>query len=784
MSIGPEFGDAYIEVHADTRALRTELRAAAAAAGKEFGADWGGAADTALGKELSVLGRRIETAMKQGGRDSGTDWAQGFADEVKRRLRNFDQDIISAGVSGDWSKVASRFENLGAAVEGVRAKFKELDETQQLSRNSIVDLRRSFDQWAITVNRDNSFQKAHAEALEMNAAFKRAAIELVKVSQASKDARRDFSLFGRLKGSRNNFLNLVGSMSVAVEKFGDNFIRTFTSGDLTRGFQTFVSNFEGLGSVFKDQGFLAGIKQFGESFQGALGGAINGGGKGGWQGALTGLVAGFLQLGQAVGAVVLAIGALNIIAPAITGLAGIVTALAGSLAFALAGALLPIGPLALAAAAGVGTLVVAFQGAGDELKTAIKPFKDWYTAIKKPVQERLFKELEKDIGAFKDVLNNFVGPLLLAGADALSDVMSHIVLAFNREEVKNTLNILLTTLPQILHDIGIGFGDLLTGLLGFFAPISIYVTGIAQNLSDMAWQFSQWANSTEGQTAISEFFAGAAASAKILWDLIVSVGGALATLFSQGKDTGDSFLVKLTDIVDKFTEWADSDEGRAKIATWFQFAKDLADKLWDAISTVGRVIGELDTPENREALLSLLSAFTQILDAVGKVALAVAPLAPAFTFAFKVIGALAQSAADLIGKVSSAIQSLITALGKITVPSALRTIADLAGRISGLNIHLPGAASGAIVTGPTRLLAGEDGPEAIVPLNRPLSQVDPSVRALSALAQGKNGPMSNVATASGTGQVWGEGAIQVVTSVANPVIVANMVFDRIVEKAR
>lgn len=48
-------------------------------------------------------------------------------------------------------------------------------------------------------------------------------------------------------------------------------------------------------------------------------------------------------------------------------------------------------------------------------------------------------------------------------------------------------------------------------------------------------------------------------------------------------------------------------------------------------------------------------------------------------------------------------------------------------------------ASGGIVTRPTYSLSGEAGPEAIVPLNRNLSQVDPAVRWLSALAQGKEG---------------------------------------------
>ena len=47
------------------------------------------------------------------------------------------------------------------------------------------------------------------------------------------------------------------------------------------------------------------------------------------------------------------------------------------------------------------------------------------------------------------------------------------------------------------------------------------------------------------------------------------------------------------------------------------------------------------------------------------------------------------------------------------------------------------AASGYMTNGPAVKLIGEAGPEAVVPLRRPLSQVDPSVRALSAYAQGK-----------------------------------------------
>ena len=94
------------------------------------------------------------------------------------------------------------------------------------------------------------------------------------------------------------------------------------------------------------------------------------------------------------------------------------------------------------------------------------------------------------------------------------------------------------------------------------------------------------------------------------------------------------------------------------------------------------------------------------------------------------------------------------------------------------------AASGALLYGPTRILAGEAGPEAIVPLHRPLSQVDPSVRALSAFAQGKGTPaMAGGGIVSGGKSINIEtGAIQVNGSL-DPRRTAIEVINRIIERA-
>lgn len=50
--------------------------------------------------------------------------------------------------------------------------------------------------------------------------------------------------------------------------------------------------------------------------------------------------------------------------------------------------------------------------------------------------------------------------------------------------------------------------------------------------------------------------------------------------------------------------------------------------------------------------------------------------------------------------------------------------------------NFPKTAKGGTFSGAQARIIGEAGPEAVVPLNRPLNQVDPSVRALSAIAQG------------------------------------------------
>lgn len=95
----------------------------------------------------------------------------------------------------------------------------------------------------------------------------------------------------------------------------------------------------------------------------------------------------------------------------------------------------------------------------------------------------------------------------------------------------------------------------------------------------------------------------------------------------------------------------------------------------------------------------------------------------------------------------------------------------------------PPTATGGTFAGPQKRLIGEAGPEAVVPLRRPLSQVDPSVRWLSAIAQGIGSPMASggIGGTPSRSVVFEAGSI-VVQGVLDPRDAALEVADAVAER--
>jgi hypothetical protein len=112
---------------------------------------------------------------------------------------------------------------------------------------------------------------------------------------------------------------------------------------------------------------------------------------------------------------------------------------------------------------------------------------------------------------------------------------------------------------------------------------------------------------------------------------------------------------------------------------------------------------------------------------------------------------------------------ILSAIGHIDIASLMHGSIKVAGKTISW-------AEGGLVLNPTFGLAGEAGPEAIVPLNRPLHMVDPAVRELSAIAQGLRAPRSSAAAQ----KVIDVGGISIITPTKDPAAVAQETINRLV----
>lgn len=138
-------------------------------------------------------------------------------------------------------------------------------------------------------------------------------------------------------------------------------------------------------------------------------------------------------------------------------------------------------------------------------------------------------------------------------------------------------------------------------------------------------------------------------------------------------------------------------------------------------------------------------------------------------------GAVGGALSGVTNAITSPFSAALSAVNRIvgSIRSAASTAASIARSIPTPGGGIPWFATGGIVSGARVVGVGEAGPEAIVPLDRPLAQVDPSVRWLSAIAQGM--PLN-----SGGGTTVQPGAIQIITPYSDPELVANQVLDGIV----
>lgn len=624
------------------------------------------------------------------------------------------------------------------------------------------------------------------------------------------------------RGSRNNFLNFIGSM--------------------TRNLTNLIGIVPKIGAAFLD--FAGKVSDAGGGLSGILK-VVGGGG---------GLLKMFGKLAGASAGIAIAITAIVglIVGPLVAALSlalGVVTALAASLTFALIGALAAVSTAFLPFIAGIAVVTGAILSLDDamknKLKKSIKPLVDEFKLLGDIAADELFAKAPEQAERLGEALTGLRG-LVRGVARAMSDVGDIFLDMIEGPGFKQFTKEMKKFLPDAVRSLGRIFANTLGGIGGMFVaaiPITERFLGWLERITG---EFSAWANSEEGRKEVEEFLERAGDSARSIGNFLREVTELLGTIFSGTKGSGDNIFDSMAESVEKFNNFLK--ENPDALEDWAEDAERFADAVGRLVVDIGKLMDALDESTTRKFAITgiefvsgqfqtlaflvrktgeLISgtagifkrAFDQMKEALSRFAGSwketwdrnsqrakdlIRGIKEFFSSAMETIGRVTsrvmgavvrffanagdaawdlyqdimngpKAAFDKLNELIGKIPGLIAAVGRSTlkipgvgvVRTAIQGLADGLGTavgwvetlISALGRidfpdppswlkkgweALPGTAIGGIFVGPQARLIGEAGPEAVVPLNRPLNQVDPAVRMLSAFAQGKLGNVSNV----------------------------------------
>lgn len=354
------------------------------------------------------------------------------------------------------------------------------------------------------------------------------------------------------------------------------------------------------------------VSELGDSMQGAAGG-------GGFLSKAFDAIAGSAgRSGAGLAAIVVIVEALL---PYLVAVGGGIIALAGQLAYASAQAI-PLATNLGALALGAVATVVATRGLGDSFKalgkqqeaanasnvktkegqealkkatdeykasldnlpksaqqfvTSISSLSGAFTGLRRDVQDSFFKGLGDQIKETSDRLLPTLRKGLVGTAGVINDGANALLKwAGSKEGVKQIATI-FSGLNGILRPLMSGIGGFAKGFLTIFTGALGPGKEMAQTISDIGDRFSEWAGKFVKGGGLTDLLDKAKEAGGKLLDILGNVGGILGDLFAGSSDLGGDLLQSLADITQGFKDMLDSADGKQKMGDFFAAAgRDLS----------------------------------------------------------------------------------------------------------------------------------------------------------------------------------------------------------------
>lgn len=331
---------------------------------------------------------------------------------------------------------------------------------------------------------------------------------------------------------------------------------------------------------------------------------------------------------------------LSLIGPLISalggGLAGL-AAMAANLSTALS--TLSVAPLLLGAVGlALGSLLITFRAFGSELKDTSPSIKALTREAKsladawKSLQANVAESTLREMVGFLKPAGERVLPLLstaLASVGQQLGITGRAMLewfASDKFEANFTTNsqtatrfmqslrkMLFGTSPAID-----GVSEATGGLVHWLSDLAVATEPLLDRFGALLTRFGEWTSTLldtpQEMGEFKDFLDYAASKGAQAGRMIQDIWTGLTGIFRAGRGTGDSLLGSFENTLQRFTDWANSPDGQARIEEFFRNIEPTARAFAGLIGDIFRALGQLSEDANTAALLEMLS--TDLLPAI------------------------------------------------------------------------------------------------------------------------------------------------------------------------
>lgn len=176
-----------------------------------------------------------------------------------------------------------------------------------------------------------------------------------------------------------------------------------------------------------------------------------------------------------------------------------------------------------------------------------------------------------------------------------------------------------TYIPDAIAGLGIGFAGLLSAFLSFSAAAGPAAFILGAEFAQWGRDIAAAVQAANESGALTQFLIDAAETLGVVLDLVGSLGTALAGVFSAAAPAAQIILGYLAQLAEQFSTWANSLEGQSALAAWFDQGLVVLNALIPLVQAVAVALAEVVTPTVIAQLVTFINSLTGLIPIVAQV---------------------------------------------------------------------------------------------------------------------------------------------------------------------